>query len=57
MAPRKRRPTGPAIDTEDLAQLRVARTMVLQYLDEAHATEQALVTNLRAHIAMTPRGA
>jgi ferritin-like metal-binding protein YciE len=28
----------------------------LQYLHEAHATEQALVTNLRAHIAMTPSG-
>jgi ferritin-like metal-binding protein YciE len=27
--------------------------LVLQYLDEAHATETALVTNLRAHIAMT----
>ncbi|HYM57667.1 MAG TPA: DUF892 family protein [Solirubrobacteraceae bacterium] len=56
MAPRKQRPTGPAIDTEDLAQLQAARTMVLQYLDEARATEQALVTNLRAHISMTPRG-
>jgi ferritin-like metal-binding protein YciE len=27
--------------------------LVLQYLSEAHATETALVTNLRAHIAMT----
>jgi ferritin-like metal-binding protein YciE len=29
------------------------KTLVLQYLDEAHATETALVTNLRAHLAMT----
>jgi ferritin-like metal-binding protein YciE len=28
-------------------------TLVLKYLDEAHATESALVTNLRAHGAMT----
>src|SRR4051794_22799387 len=27
--------------------------LVLQYLDEAHATETALVTNLRAHKTMT----
>lgn len=32
------------------------KTLVLQYLDEAHATETALVTNLRAHIAMTSDG-
>jgi ferritin-like metal-binding protein YciE len=57
MARRKQRPKGPVIDTEDLAQLQAARTMVLQYLDEAYATEQALVTNLRAHLSMTPRGA
>jgi len=31
-------------------------TLVLQYLDEAHATEAALVTNLAAHIAMAPKG-
>src|SRR3954452_22500254 len=29
---------------------------VLQYLDEAHATEQALVRVLQEQIAMTPRG-
>jgi ferritin-like metal-binding protein YciE len=29
------------------------KTLVIQYLDEAHATETALVTNLGAHIAMT----
>jgi ferritin-like metal-binding protein YciE len=33
------------------------KTLVLQYLDEAHATETALVTNLTAHIAMTSDGA
>ena len=32
------------------------KTLLLTYLEEAHGTEQALVTNLRAHIAMTPRG-
>lgn len=32
------------------------RTLVLQYLDEAHATETALVTNLTAHIAMATEG-
>src|SRR4051812_40787171 len=31
-------------------------SLVLQYLSEAHATETALVTNLRAHIAMTTAG-
>jgi ferritin-like metal-binding protein YciE len=30
--------------------------LVLKYLQEAEATEQSLVTNLRAHIALTPRG-
>ena len=35
---------------------REAGALLLQHLEEAHATEQALVTNLRAHIAMTPRG-
>ena len=29
---------------------------VVQYLSEAHATEQALVTMLQSQIAMTPRG-
>lgn len=46
-----------AIDREDRAQREAGRTMILQYLHEAHATELALVTNLRAHIAMTPSGA
>ncbi len=29
---------------------------IVQYLSEAHATEQALVTVLRSQIAMTPHG-
>jgi ferritin-like metal-binding protein YciE len=29
---------------------------VIQYLNEAHGTEQALTRTLQAHIAMTPRG-
>jgi len=49
-------PTNPKIDTNDPAQAEAGRAAVLQYLQEAHATEQALVTNLRAHISMTPRG-
>src|SRR3954453_10848053 len=48
--------TKPKIDTNDSAQAETGRAMVLQYLQEAHATEQALVTNLRAHLSMTPRG-
>src|SRR3954452_523504 len=32
------------------------KTLLLKHLDEAHATEQALISNLTAHIAMTPRG-
>ena len=32
------------------------KSLLLSHLEEAHATEQALVTNLHAHIAMTPRG-
>jgi ferritin-like metal-binding protein YciE len=33
-----------------------AEQKITQYLDEAHATEQALVTVLQSQIAMTPRG-
>jgi len=29
---------------------------IVQYLNEAHATEQALVTALQSQIAMTPGG-
>jgi ferritin-like metal-binding protein YciE len=43
--------------TTDSDQLEAARELVVQYLNEAHATETALVTTLQAHIAMTPRGA
>src|SRR5215207_8593067 len=46
----------PKIDKNDRKQLEAGRALLLQHLEEAHATEQALVTNLRAHIAMTPRG-
>ena len=45
------------IDREDPKQYQAAKGMIIQYLNEAHATEQALVTTLQAHIAMTPRGA
>ena len=47
--------TEPKIDKNDPASSS-GRALLLQHLQEAHATEQALVTNLRAHIAMTPRG-
>src|SRR4051812_17172785 len=47
----------PKIDKNDPDQLKAGRALLLQHLQEAHGTEQALVTNLRAHIAMTPRGA
>jgi ferritin-like metal-binding protein YciE len=46
----------PRIDTDDLAQVEAGRRLVIQYLNEALATERALVTTLRAHIAMTPEG-
>jgi ferritin-like metal-binding protein YciE len=49
-------PSEPKIDKNDPAQREAGRKLLLQHLEEAHATEQALVTNLRAHIAMTPRG-
>ena len=48
--------TQPKIDKNDRAQVAAGRALLLQHLEEAHATEQALVTNLRAHITMTPRG-
>jgi len=34
----------------------LAQQKILQYLNEAHATEHALVRTLQAHIAVTPRG-
>src|SRR4051812_7988495 len=47
---------APTIDTSDLAQLEAGRTLIVQHLNEAHATETALVTTLTAHISMTPSG-
>jgi ferritin-like metal-binding protein YciE len=47
----------PTIDRDDAAQLEAGRALVVQYLEEAHATEAALVTTLQAHISMTPAGA
>jgi ferritin-like metal-binding protein YciE len=41
--------------TTDSDQLEAARELLVQFLNEAHATETALVTTLQAHIAMTPR--
>jgi len=49
-------PTNSKIDLHDPAQAEAGRAMVLQHLQEAHGTEQALVTNLQAHISMTPQG-
>jgi ferritin-like metal-binding protein YciE len=48
---------SPHIDQDDLAQVEAGRRLVIQYLNEALATERALVTTLRAHIGMTPEGA
>jgi ferritin-like metal-binding protein YciE len=45
------------IDRNDPDQYRAGRALVIHYLNEAHATERALVTTLRAHITMTPHGA
>ena len=44
------------IDRDDPAQLEAGRALVVQSLQEAHATEAALVTTLQAHITMTPIG-
>jgi ferritin-like metal-binding protein YciE len=44
------------IDRNDSDQREAAEQLIVQYLTEAHATEEALVTTLRAHIAMTPAG-
>src|SRR5215207_6463455 len=49
-------PSEPKIDKNDPAQREAGRALLLQHLEEAHGAEQALVTNLRAHIAMTRRG-
>jgi ferritin-like metal-binding protein YciE len=44
------------IDTGDLAQIEAGRRVVVEYLEEARALERSLVTNLKAHIAITPPG-
>src|SRR4051794_35782654 len=44
------------IDREDPAAYQAGRGMLIQYLNEARATEDALVRTLQAHIALTPRG-
>jgi ferritin-like metal-binding protein YciE len=45
------------VDRNDPDQYRAGRALVIQSLNEAHATEKALVTTLQAHITMTPHGA
>jgi ferritin-like metal-binding protein YciE len=45
-----------SIDREDPAAFKAGRGMLIQYLNEAHATEDALIRTLQAHIALTPRG-
>ena len=45
------------IDTTIPEQRAAAEALVVQHLNEAHATEEALVTTLTAHIAITPAGA
>ena len=47
---------SPVIDTSNPRQQAAARALVAQYLNEAHATESALVTTLSTHISITPRG-
>src|SRR3954447_4724274 len=47
-----------AIDTENPTTERLVadRTLLAQYLGEAHAMEAALVTTLSAHLSITPPG-
>jgi ferritin-like metal-binding protein YciE len=49
-------PAQPQINTEDIGQLEAGRMLVIQQLEEAHASESAAITTHRAHIAMTPEG-
>jgi len=49
-------PPATQINPEDIAQLEAGRMLVIGQLEEAHATEAALVTTLGTHIAMTPEG-
>jgi ferritin-like metal-binding protein YciE len=44
------------VDRKDPDQYRAGRALIVQSLNEAHATEQALVTTLQAHLTMTPPG-
>jgi ferritin-like metal-binding protein YciE len=46
----------PIIDRADPDQVTAGRELIRRYLGEAHATEQALVTTLQAHITMAPAG-
>jgi ferritin-like metal-binding protein YciE len=43
------------IDRTDPAQYKAGRDLLIQHIHDVHAIETALVTTLRAHIAMTPR--
>jgi ferritin-like metal-binding protein YciE len=43
------------IDRADPNQFKAGRDLVIGHLEDAHAIEAALVTTLKAHIAMTPR--
>jgi ferritin-like metal-binding protein YciE len=45
-----------ATDTETTERLVADRSLVAQYLGEAHAMEAALVTTLSAHLSITPPG-
>jgi ferritin-like metal-binding protein YciE len=45
------------VDRNDPDQYRAGRALIVQSLNEAHATEKALVTTLQAHITMTRAGA
>ncbi len=56
MATQTKRNTPKVIDTENLGELEAGRAMLIEYLNEAHATEGALVTTLGTHISITPRG-
>ena len=53
---RQQSTSSTVIDTDDVKQLQASRELLVEYLQEAHATETALVTTLNTHIAITPRG-
>src|ERR1700712_4734568 len=63
MAPRRPQAACPDADThpppggsEIGRWMTKSQKKIVQYLDEAHATEQALTRVLQSQIAMTPRG-